>query len=66
MRIEYTGDYLMHENNYPRQKGGRFGFAPFGKRRYVRSWKDEDGEYHYEYSKKGEERYQHDYKKNAV
>ena len=38
MMIKYTdsGNYLAHNNPYPRQKGGLFGFAPYGSaRRYA-------------------------------
>lgn len=39
MMIKYTDEgenYLAHENPYPRQKGGLFGFAPYGSsRRYA-------------------------------
>lgn len=63
MRIEYTNNYLMHFNENHDPKSGRF---TFGKRRYMTTYKDSEGNTREQLTLKGQERYERAHAKNMA
>lgn len=63
MRIEYTDNYLMHFNENHDPKSGRF---TFGKRRYMTTYKDSEGNIHEQLTLKGQQRYERAHAKNIA